>query len=250
VSLSPDDKTLYAIDTTAGEIYDLDVATGKQEHEYPLPPGSALGYTFNSDVLAAISADGTVSEVSLATGKVYAQVKNPGSAAVATVRPDRDGRYVLFSDTNGAAYLVDAQSKQAIGTFRYPYLGASTVYPQVSLDGSTVYVPGGTTAPAQLWNTVTKGYTTPADSLWPTPDNGLTFATDSKFVLTSPTTVSETVDVWDIATRAHVITVTVPGGANEVLESIGPGASELLSTSGYDINKGTFAKLNIWAVPG
>jgi hypothetical protein len=58
------------------------------------------------------------------------------------------------------------------------------------------------------------------------------------------------VDIWNIATRAHVITLTVPGGANEQVEGIGPGASELLSTSGLDINKGTFTKLDIWAIPG
>jgi hypothetical protein len=250
VSFSPDDKTLYAIDTTAGELYGFDVATGKQTHVYPLPSGSELGYAFGSSVVDAISSDGTVSEINMATGKPYAQVKNPGSAAVATVRSDGDGRHVVFSDTNGVAYLVDALSKQVVGTFHYPYAGSSTTFPHVSLNGNTVYVPGGTTAPAKLWDTTTKRYITPTDSLWPTPDNGVTFATDSKFVLTSPTSVSETVDIWDVATRAHVITVTVPGGANEELESIGPGASELLSTSGLDIGKGTFTKLKIWAVPG
>jgi hypothetical protein len=42
----------------------------------------------------------------------------------------------------------------------------------------------------------------------------------------------------------------VPGGANEALQSMGPGASELLSTSGLNISTETFAKLDIWAIPG
>jgi hypothetical protein len=42
----------------------------------------------------------------------------------------------------------------------------------------------------------------------------------------------------------------VPGSANEGVEGIGPGASELLSTSGLNISKGTFTKLDIWAIPG
>jgi hypothetical protein len=250
IAFSPDDQTLYAYDTTDGQLYDLDIATGKQAHVYPLPGGAALGWNFDSSVLDATAADGTVSEINMATGKPQATVKNPGSAAVANVRSDGDGKYILISDTNGTAYLVDALSKQVIGNFRYPYSGSSSVVPEVSLDGNTVYVPGGSTAPAKLWDTATRSYVTPADSLWPTPDNGVTISTDSKFVLTSPTSVSETVDIWNIATRAHVVTVTVPGGANEALESIGPGASELLSTNGLDIGKGTFAKLNIWAVPG
>jgi serine/threonine-protein kinase len=250
VSFSPDDKTLYAIDTTAGKLYGLDIATGKQTNVYPLPSGSSTSYTYGSSVVDAISSDGTVSEITMATDKLYAQVKNPGSAALATVRNDGDGRYILFSDTNGVAYLVDALSKQVVGTFHYPYSGSSSMFPQVSQNGNTVYVPGGSTAPAKLWDRTTKSYITPTDSLWPTPDNGISFATDSKFVLTSPTSVSETVDIWNIATRAHVITLTVPGGANEQVEGIGPGASELLSTSGLDINKGTFTKLDIWAIPG
>jgi len=249
IAFSSDDQTLYAIDRTSREIYDLDVATGKSQ-THALPASAALGWTFGSSVVAAIDSGGTVSEYDLGTGKVFASVPNPGSASVATVRSDGDGKYFLVSETNGTAYLVNALTKQAVGTFHYPYSGNTSVYPQVSLDGNTVYVPGGTTAPAKIWDTASRAYITPTDVLWPTPDNGVTFGTDSKFDLTSPTSVSETVDVWNVATRAHVITVTVPGGANEDLVSLGPGASELLSTSGLDINKGTFPKLNIFAVPG
>jgi serine/threonine-protein kinase len=250
VALSPDDRTLYAIDNADSELYVLDIATGKPAHVYPLPAGSSLGYNDGGSVVGAISPDGTVSEISMATGKVYAQVKNPGSAAVAAVRPDGDGKYLLVSDTNGVAYLVDALSQQVVGTFHYPFLASGIVYPEISLDGNTVYIPGGPTAPAKLWDRTTRSYITPADPLWPTPDNGVSFSTDSKFALTSPAGVSETEDIWNIASRAHVITVTVPGGANESMESIGPGGSELLTTSDLDTSQDTFPKLNIWAVPG
>ena len=62
--------------------------------------------------------------------------------------------------------------------------------------------------------------------------------------------MSETVDIWNIAARSHVITVTVPGGENEADLSLGPTASELLATGPMDIGKGTFTKLNIWTIPG
>jgi serine/threonine protein kinase len=252
MSLSPDDKTLYTYDGTTGELYVLDVATGKAAHVYRLYGVSSPGYTFGGSVYGIATSGSTVAEYDMATDKLYAQVKNPGKApvAVAGVAPDGDGRYLLISDTDGASYLVDALSKQVVQTFRYTYSGTSTVYPQISLDGNTVYVPGGSTGPAKLWDRTTRSDITPSDSRWPSLDSGVTFSTDSKFVLTSPTSVSETVDIWNIATRAHVITVTVPGGVNEAVESIGPGASEILSTSGLNINQETFPKLDIWAVPG
>ncbi len=250
ISLSPDDQTLYAVDSTSSKLYDLDIATGKPTHVYPLPASSAVDYAYDSSVLEAISPDGAVSEISLATGKVDATVRNPGSAAVVAVRSDGAGRYLLIGDANGAAYLVDTQSKQVTETFRYPYSASDgDRVPEISLDGNTVYLPGGSTAPGKIWDTASRSYITPTDPLWPTPDDGVVIATDSKFDMTSPTSVSETVDIWDIAARAHVITVTVPGGVNEEVLSIGPGASELLSTSGIDLTAGTFPKMDIWAIP-
>jgi len=160
-----------------------------------------------------------------------------------------DGQYALISDTDGTSYLVNAQSKAVLGAFHYTYRGDSAIYPRLSLDRNTVYVPGGSSAPAKLWDRTTKSYVTPTDARWPALDNGVTLSTDSRFVLTSPSSATETVDVWNIATHAHVITLTMPGGANEGVESIGPGVSELLSTAALDINAGTFPKLNIWSIP-
>jgi hypothetical protein len=252
VSFSADDKTLYAMDGTAGKLYVFDVATGKAAHVYTYTGVSSPGYTHGGGVYAIeTSSSGTVAEYEMATNKLYAQFPNPGKApiAVAGVTTDSDGRYALVSDTDGMSYLVDAQSKTVVGTFHYTYAGDSTIYPQLSLDGNTVYVPGGSSAPAKLWDRATKSDITPTDSRWPALDNGITFSTDSRFVLTSPSSATETVDVWNVATRAHVITLTVPGGANEGVEGIGPGASELLSTGSLDINAGTFPKLNIWSIP-
>jgi serine/threonine protein kinase len=251
VSFSPDDKTLYAVDTTAGKLYDLDIATGKPSHVYPLPGGLTLGATVGgSSVAGTFSPDGTVAEYEMATGKLYAQVPNPGTATVADVAVDGDGKYILISDTNDVSYLVDMLSKRVVASFHYTYSGSSTFFPYVSLDGNTVYVPGGSTAAAKLWDTTTGTYVTPTDSRWPTTDNGITLSIDSKFALTSPTIASEVVDIWNIATRSHVITVTVPGSANEAVESLGPGASELLSTGSLDTTTGTFRKLDIWSLPG
>ena len=252
VSFSADDKSLYVIDGTAGKLYVFDIATGKAAHVYTYTGVSSPGYTHGGSVFAIeSSSDGTVAEYEMATDKQLAQFQNPGKApiAVAGVTVDGDGQYALISDTDGTSYLVNAQSKAVLGTFHYTYSGDSTIYPQLSLDGNTVYVPGGSGAPAKLWDRAAKAYVTPTDARWPALDNGITFSTDSRFVLTSPSSATETVDVWNIATHAHVITLTVPGGANEGVESIGPGASELLSTAALDINAGTFPKLNIWSIP-
>jgi serine/threonine protein kinase len=252
ISFSSDDKTLYTVGWTssASNLYALNVASGKAT-VYPLP--ADVTETWNGvsgAMIGTFASTGPVTEYNAATGKVHAQVPNPGKSALANAGPDADGNYILISDTDGTAYLVDTRSKQVIGTFHYPYKGSSTVYPQLTPDGNTVYVPGGSTAAGRLWDRTTQSYRTPAGSRWPDPDTGLLFGTDSKFVLSSPTSVSETVDIWNIATGAHVITLTVPGGANEADLSVGPTGSELLSTVSLDIATGNFAKLNVWSIPG
>ena len=251
ISFSSDDKTLYAVGWTSTytKMYGLNVASGKAT-VYSMPAVTETWNFIGGPMIGTFASTGPVSEYNASTGKVHAQVPNPGKSAVASAGPDADGNYILISDTDGTAYLVDTRSKQVVGTFHYPYKGSGSIYPELTPDGNTVYVPGGSTAAARLWDRTTQSYVTPAGSRWPNPDTQLLFSTDSKFVLTSPTSVSETVDIWNIATRAHVITLTVPGGANEADLSIGPAGSELLSTVSLDIAKGTFPKLNVWTIPG
>ena len=250
VALSPDDKTLYAIDFTTGDLYDMDVATGKTVHSYALPPSATIQYDYGGGVLAAFGSDGTVTEYQMADDKKYAQVKNPGNSAVADAYPSGDGRYLLISDKDGASYLVDALSQKVLGTFRYTYSASSGLVPQLSLDGNTVYVSGGPTTAPRLWDRTTSAYITPTDSHWPSSDLGVEISVDGRFALTSPTSVSEQVDIWNIATRSHVITLTVPGGANEEDLSLGPGASELLSTVSLNPATLNFSKLDLWSIPG
>lgn len=252
VSFSSDGKTLYALGSTSSAIkaYDLNVASGKAT-SYSLRADVSETWNSNSgSMIGTFASTGPVMEYNVATGKVHAQVPNPGKSAVINAEPDLDGKYMMISDTDGASYLVDMRSKQVIGTFRYPKKGSSTLYPEMSPDGNTVYVPGGTTAAARLWDRATRRYTTPVNSRWPDHDNGVLFSVDGKFVITSPTFVSETVDVWNVATGAHVIILTVPGGQNEADLSFGPAGSELLSTVSYDVAKGTFPKMNLWTIPG
>jgi WD40 repeat protein len=153
--------------------------------------------TFDGSVIDSLASDGAVTEYEMASGKVLATVKNPGSAPVANLWPDADGKYVFISDTNGEAYYVDALTGGLIATFRYPYAKDSPYwYPGPSLDGNTVYIRGGSTGPARLWDLATKAYMTPSDPRWPTPDGWTTFSTDSKYCITTPTAVANTADIW------------------------------------------------------
>jgi WD40 repeat protein len=255
MSFSPDDKTLYSVvDFSDGtnEMLGEDVATGKTVTRFNLAAGAkALNDTTNNGrVIDSVAPDGTITEYEMATGKVLATVKNPGAAPVADVWPDVDGRYLVISDTNGKAYYVNTQTGALIATFRYPYSANSGgEYPNPNRDGSTVYIRGGS-GPAKLWDLATKSYITPSDSRWPTPDGWLGFSEDGKYGETSPTGAAETADIWDIATRSHVITVTVPGSPDEYLWDAGPGASEFLSTEGLNTSTGDFSKLVIWSIPG
>jgi hypothetical protein len=250
ISLSPDDKTLYAVDLTSWKIYDLDLASGKAT-TYPLP-NQTFNDTFGSGTAGFFNSDGSgvVSEYNLATGQNFVRVANPGKSPIVNVLPDGDGGYLLIDDKDGSSYLVNSQTGKVAGTFRYTYAGSNTTtYPSLSLDGNTVYVPGGTTGSAKLWNRATSSYVTPASDLWPTKDTGVTLSIDSRFVTTSPASASEVVDVWNIASRSHVISVNVPGSANQDVLAIGPGASLLLSTADLNMTKGTFATLDLWSIP-
>jgi hypothetical protein len=249
VGFSADDRTLYVIDSAAKRLYDFDVATGQAPNIYALPSGATWGDNWDSGVLAAIASDGSIGVYDMATGKLRAQVQNPGTARVAAVRPDGDGKYLVVSDEDGRAYLVASASGDVVGTFGYTYSAAEANVPSISLNGNTVYVPGGPAGPAQLWDVTTRSYVTPAGEQWPKRDNGITFSTDGTVVITSPSFSSDTVDTWDIATHAHLSTVTVPGSADEELLSVTPGAGEVLTTGLLDSATGTFSKLSIWKMP-
>ena len=255
VSFSPDDQLLYTIVTFSNgttEVLSQDVTTGKTVNRFNLPAGAKLNEsTFNSSVIDSVVPDGAVTEYEMASGKLLATVKNPGTAAVVNLWPDADGKHVVISDANGEAYYVDALTGALIATFRYPNSANLTdYYPGPSNDGKTVYIRGGSTGPARLWDLATRSYITPSDSRWPNPDGWLGFSEDSRYDVTSPAAAAETMDIWDIQTRSHVITVTVPGSSDEDVFDLGPGATELLTSSGLSIPAGVFGKLNIWSVPG
>ncbi len=255
LSFSSDDKTMYILATFSNgtnEMLGQDIATGKTVSHFDLPAGTKqiLDSTFNGSVIDSVSSNGMVTEYEMASGKVLAAVKNPGNAPVANLWPDADGKYVIISDTSGKAYYVDALTGALLATFSYPYPVGASGYPGPSRDGNTVRVPGGTTGPGRLWGLATKSYITPTDSRWPTPDGWVGFSEDGKYGMTSPTAVAETGDIWDMETRSHVITVTVPGISDEYVMDIGPGASELLTSVALNTSTGDFSKLNLWSVPG
>jgi hypothetical protein len=148
LSFSADDKTLYTLVTLSNgtnEVLGQEVATGKTVSRFDLPAGAKLnGSADNGTVIDSVAPDGTVTEYEMAGGKLLATVKNPGSAPVAAVWPDADGRYVVISDTGGEAYYVDALTDDRIATFRYSYSkNTPDEYPNPSRDGNTVYVSGG-----------------------------------------------------------------------------------------------------------
>ena len=255
VALSPDNVTLYAINLNTWKIDNFNITNGEQS-TYPLPGSGTTGNetfgdSLGSNMIGLYSQNGagSVAEYDLADGREYTLVPNPGSTAIVDVQPDGDGKYMLIDDKNGTAYLVDTQTKKAVGTFQYPYTGASTVYPAVSLDGNTVYVPGGKNGPARLWDRGTRSYITPNSDNWPRRDNGVILSTDSRFATTSPTSASAVIDIWSIAARSHLVTVNVPGSANQVILDLSAGASLLVSTEGWSTKKDTFTKLEVWSIP-
>lgn len=248
ISFSADDQAVYAIDSTSNKIYRLTVATGKRQ-AYPLPADAVESWLFGSQMVGVYTPDGDAAEYDAATGQIHAQLSNPGKAKIASAEPTPDGRYMLISDTAGRAYLVDAQSNRIVGSFRYPYTTSDSYHPILSLTGNTVFVYNNSGQPPQLWDRATRRFVTPLDSRWPAKDYGGWFSVDGKFAVTFRGPGAEVVDIWKTASSAHVIRLTIPGLADEEVCSMGPGAGEILSSSGLD-DKGIFDKLELWRTPG
>lgn len=162
------------------------------------------------------------------TGARTAHLKNPTTASTIpnSLYLDSNGQELLISAKNGETYVVDVQTGQTRAWFHYKYAAGGQL-PVLSQDGATVYIPGNGTAPAQIWDVDTRSNITPDDSRWPSKDNGVVFSVDGLTAVTSPPG-ADYFDLWNVSTRSHVARTVVPGGGNDVLESLGPGNSELL----------------------
>jgi len=244
-----DDKTLIAVDLKAYVIYRFDIASGKASVVRSVPAAawnvSGDGSTLASEVLAGNAID----VFKVATGAHVEQLKNPTTAAIvpSSLDLDSNGQELATSARNGETYVVDVQTGRTLASFPYRYVAGGQL-PVLSQDGATVYVPGNGSAPARIWDVATRSNITPDDSRWPSRDNGVVFSVDGLTAVTSPPG-ADYFDLWNVSTRTHIARTVVAGGGNDVLESLGPGNSELLLGSSWSSTARGSADVYLYDIP-
>jgi serine/threonine-protein kinase len=247
---SPDDKSLIVVDVKNYVVYRFDIATGRAT-DIRVVPSAAWNVSGDASTLANETANAQDIDVfNVNTGAHTEHFANPTTASTVpnSIYLDSNGQELLISAENDQTYVVDVQSGRTLASFRYNYSSSEQAVPYLSPDGKTVYIPGDSSAPAQLWNVGTRSSVTPADPRWPKADNGLVFSTDGLTVVTSPPN-ADYFDVWNVSTRTHVARTVVSGGQNDVLESLGPGNSELLLGSTYNSSARGVKDLFLYEIP-
>ena len=247
--VTPDDKTLIAVDLKTYTIYRFELASGRASVARSVPEAawnvSADGSTLANGVLAGNAID----VFNVATGAHTEHLKNPTTASTVpnSLYLDSNGQELLISAKNDETYVIDVQTGRTLASFPYQYVAGGQL-PVLSQDGSTVYVPGNGTAPAQIWDVATRSNLTPDDPRWPSKDNGVVFSVDGLTAVTSPPG-ADYFDLWNVSTRSHIARTVVAGGGNDVLESLGPGNSELLLGSSWDSAARGSADVYLYDIP-
>jgi WD40 repeat protein len=238
LTFTPNEKWLIAVDghtDSSGNrtLYEFDITNAKVIG-YVQEPGATYAVDNGGDVEANETRDGRHIDIyDLTSGHNYPvhEYNNPTTASTVpnSLNVSADGSRMLISDVNGKAYVMDTTSGQTLATFNYPYVAnpTSQQLPQLSPDGKTVYTPGGSNAPGQLWSVDSGTNVTPSNSLWPQKNGWVIYSTDGQDVVTSAAG-SPTVDLWNVSAGTHTTTSTIPGSGDWVVEALGPSGSEVL----------------------
>lgn len=247
--VTPDDKTLIAVDLKTYTIYRFDIASGQSSVVRSVPEAawnvSGDGSTLANEVLAANAID----VFDVATGAHTEHLKNPTTAPTLpnSLDLDSNGQELLISAKNDETYVVDVQTGHTLASFPYKYVAGGQL-PVLSEDGATVYAPGNGTGPARIWDVATGSNITPGDPRWPSKDNGVVLSVDGLTAVTSPPG-ADYFDLWNVSTRSHIARTLVSGGENDVLESLGPGNSELLLGSSWNSTAQGSADIYLYDIP-
>jgi hypothetical protein len=94
----------------------------------------------------------------------------------------------------------------------------------------------------------TKSDITPDDARGPSKDNGVVFSVDGLTAVTSPPG-ADYFDLWNVSARSHIARTVVLGGGNDVLESLGPGNSELLLGSSWNSTARGSTDIYLYDIP-
>ena len=228
IGFSADDTQVTTVDQDGGVLrWNLTTRT----HSVVTPAGdkrSSPALSGDGSILAAQdSAEDGTSVWDLRTQRLIADLIDPDALPIYSVALDNAGRTLAVPGVSHI-YIWNIPGRKVIATLPFPP-GARTPSSLLSANGTEVAVSQANgTKTATLWDVATRSNVTPLDARWPQEFANLYLATAGAVGATQSS--YEFLDLWNLATRAHILTVGSPGRPVGYLFAVGPGGHELLTT--------------------
>jgi hypothetical protein len=242
--ISADDKTVteMAIRTYPSsspvQVYRWDLTSGKRTTIFAVNSpektwGAVYGTTTlsgdGSKLLVEAPGGGAVDVWDVNGDTKITTLTQPSSAKIIGGNINNDGSVAGVSDSSGKTYIWDVASQQVKTTFNFTYKapasGDAPTFPGLSPDGKQVLMYGN--GPMTLWDVATGAKVTPRDARWAT-QAGWMYSPDGKVLATQGKTPT-TLELWNSATHAHILTITFPGGVRQWGYAISPDGKEMLT---------------------
>jgi hypothetical protein len=228
IGFSASDTQVTAIDQD-GAVLGWNLTTGT--HSVITPAGdkrSSPALSGDGSVLAAQDSAGDGTDVwDLRTQRLIADLADPDARPIYSVALDNAGRTLAVTGVS-RIYVWDIPSRKVIATLPFPP-GARTPSSLLSADGTDVTVdPGDGTKTATLWDVATQSSATPLDARWPREFANLYLAVAGAVGATQSR--YQSLDLWNLSTRGHILTVGSPSRPVGYLFAVGPGGHEVLTT--------------------
>jgi serine/threonine-protein kinase len=243
--ISADNKTVTEMairsypDSTPVQVYRWDLSTGKRTTIFAVnSPEKTWGAVYGT---TSLSGDGTKLLIEAPGGgasdvwDVNSDTKvgtltQPSSTKIVGGDISSDGSVAGVSDSSGKTYIWDVAGQQVKNTFNFTYKapasGSAPTFPGLSPDGKQVLIYGNSD-PMTLWDVATGDNVTPHDAAWAT-QTGWMYSPDGKVLATQGTTPT-TLELWNSATRAHLLAVKFPGGVRQWGYAISPDGKQMLT---------------------
>jgi Caspase domain len=257
VAFTQNDAVL--IITNGNSIDQVNLSTGKRT---TIRTMTGIDWEISGDGSTLVQEDSTgdgfyVSNLSPGSHSTYLPV--PGNGAIVSVAGgdffalDNDGGRLIVNEQDDKSYVLNTKTGHVLATFDYSYRPLYFV-PALSPDGDTVEVFSNGSGPTTLQDVATRTNITPPDSRWPKSDlegifsadgrlNGF-FSTDGGFFATDGS--GNAVEVWNIATRSHIVTVRDPSAKDQGVAALGPDGSELVTYGLWNSFSATTKQLYLW----
>jgi WD40 repeat protein len=225
--------------STSVQVYRWDLTTGKRTTVFAVnSPEKTWGAVYGTTTLSgdgsrlAVEAPGggAVDVWDVNADSKIATLTQPSSAKIIGDNIADNGSVVGVSDASGKTYIWDVTAQQVKNTFSFTYKAPSSgnapTFPGLSPDGKQVLI-FGTGGPMALWDVATGANVTPSSTRW-TSQTGWMYSPDGTVLATQGKTPT-TLELWNAATRAHLLTIAFTGGVRQWGYAISPDGKQMLT---------------------